>query len=194
VDSSPLVKKEWVLTREAFTKLLACLDADEERAGEKYEDLRLMLMKFFDWRGASFPEECADETLNRAARKLEEGEAIRDLTTYCYGVARLVFLETLKQPESRHEPLDDLDLAADPPEEDAGEQHRLECFQGCLRSLPDESRTVILRYYQEEKRSKINNRLALATSLGIPLNALRSRAQRIREKLEQCVTRCLKKK
>ena len=41
-----------------------------------------------------------------------------------------------------------------------------------------------------EKRGKIDNRLSLAEKLGIPLNALRSRAQRVRAKLEQCVNRC----
>jgi DNA-directed RNA polymerase specialized sigma24 family protein len=35
--------------------------------------------------------------------------------------------------------------------------------------------------------------VALAERLDIPLNALRSRAQRIRDKLEQCVTRCGRK-
>jgi hypothetical protein len=66
---NPLVS-EWTLTEEAFAKFLAQLDPDTERAGERYETLRLTLVKFFDWRGAHFPEECADETFNRVARKI----------------------------------------------------------------------------------------------------------------------------
>ena len=62
-------RSEWTLTEEAFATFLACLDADKERAGEKYELLRLKLLKFFDWRGAHFPEECVDETFNRALEK-----------------------------------------------------------------------------------------------------------------------------
>ncbi|HZF40171.1 MAG TPA: hypothetical protein VE715_15195 [Blastocatellia bacterium] len=31
-------------------------------------------------------------------RKLEEGETIRDLPTYCHGLARQVFLRSLERP------------------------------------------------------------------------------------------------
>src|SRR5512138_898422 len=92
---------EWTLTEEAFTRLLAHLDPERERAGEKYETLRLTLMKFFDWRGAHFPDEYADETLNRVARRIESGETIRDIATYCHGVARMIFLEALRRPEHK---------------------------------------------------------------------------------------------
>jgi DNA-directed RNA polymerase specialized sigma24 family protein len=60
--------------------------------------------------------------------------------------------------------------------------------------LPVESLQLILQYYSDEKREKINRRLAMAERLGIPLNALRSRAQRIRNRLEECVNGCLNKK
>jgi hypothetical protein len=39
-----------------------------------------------------------DETFNRVMRKLEEVETIRDLPTYCQGVARLVLLQSLERP------------------------------------------------------------------------------------------------
>ena len=61
----------------------------------------------------------------------------------------------------------------------------------CLNELPTESNQLILQYYEDERRVKINNRQAMADRLGIPLNALRSRVQRIRDKLEQCITHCL---
>jgi DNA-directed RNA polymerase specialized sigma24 family protein len=151
-----------------------------------------MLMKLFDWRGALFPEECADETLNRVIRKIDEGQTIRDIPTFCQGVARLVFLETLKSPDSKRANLEDLSpavlTAPDPPERDP----RQECFGRCLNELPPESRRLILQYYSEVKRKKIDNRLAMAELLGIPLNALRSRAQRVRNRLEDCVNRCMK--
>ena len=78
------------LTGVAFAKLLDCLDADREQAGEKYEDLRRTLLRFFEWRGAPFPEEHADETFNRVACRLDEGVEIKNLGGYCYQVARLV--------------------------------------------------------------------------------------------------------
>ena len=182
----------WILTEEAFAKFLAYLDPDKEQAGERYESLRLTLVKFFDWRGAHFPEECADETFNRVARKIESGEAVRDIATFCNGVARMIFLESTRSPEHRTISLEALSspVTATSAPVEAGTQR--DCFEQCLNNLPDETRQLILGYYQSERRGKIDNRLALAKELGIPLNALRNRAQRVRAKLEQCVKQCSK--
>src|SRR5262249_34915539 len=76
-------RKEWELTPEAFSKLLAELTPDPEVAGEKYEDLRGQLIKFFEWRGLLFPDQHADETLNRVARKIDEGERVeKNITAF----------------------------------------------------------------------------------------------------------------
>ena len=187
-------KSEWTLSAEALARFLACLDPDSDSAGAKYESLRLTLMKYFDWRGAHFPEECADETINRVIRKIDEGETIRDIPTYCHGVARLVLLEKLKSPESRRTDFEELPPAALVAPEPEEKDERQDCFERCLKELPVESRQLILQYYSDEKREKIDRRLSLAKRLSIPLNALRSRAQRIRNRLEECVNVCLKKK
>src|SRR5262245_61309060 len=100
MNGGSVSKSQGTLNAESLAKFLACLDPDPDRAGARYESLRLTLMKFFDWRGAHFPEECADETINRVIRKIDEGESIRDVPTYCQGVARLVLLEKLKGPDS----------------------------------------------------------------------------------------------
>src|SRR5262245_52524896 len=89
------------LSEKAFALLLGHLDADPGRAGERYEDLRRTLVHFFEWRGAPFPDQHADESLDRVARRLTEGVEIKNIGGYCYTVARLVFLETLKAPDSR---------------------------------------------------------------------------------------------
>jgi DNA-directed RNA polymerase specialized sigma24 family protein len=183
---------EWILTEEAFAKFLACLDPDPARAGEKYEELREALVKFLDWRGAPFPEELVDETFNRVTRKLYEGETIRDLASYCHGVARLVFLQSLEHPSAKRVELEELPpIAVSEPEPDVANA-RQECLIRCLRRLPVENRELIIEYYRKEKREKIDHRAAQAAKLGIPLNALRSRAQRIRDKLERCIRKCCK--
>ncbi|MFN0085601.1 MAG: hypothetical protein ACKVX9_09455 [Blastocatellia bacterium] len=190
MDAAITSGSQWALTREALARFLACLDADAERAGEKYEAIRLRLMKFFDWRGAHFPEECADVTINRVIRKLDGGEELQDLETYCLGVARLVFLETLKHPQRRHIGLEEAPVITAPAvEEEESDQNR--CFHRCLGELPPDSRRLVLHYYQDERRDKINNRQAMADRLGIPLNALRNRVQRIRDRLERCIEQCL---
>jgi DNA-directed RNA polymerase specialized sigma24 family protein len=88
-----LGKTVWTLTPEAFERLLASFDSDRERAGQKYENTRRKLLEFFEARGSRAPDEHADETLNRVARKIVEGEAIENLNNYCYGVARFLWLE-----------------------------------------------------------------------------------------------------
>ena len=185
------------LTAKAFTKLLASLGENREQAGEKYEDLRRTLIRFFEWRGAPFPEEHTDETFNRVARKLDEGVDIKNIGGYCYEAARLVCLEALKSRESRRAPLEEIKLEVTVPEttdETAEKEQRLTCLDDCLHVLPVESRELIKEYYSDEKRGRIDRRKALADSLGLRRDALANRAQRVRDKLEQCVTRCLKKK
>src|SRR5438309_6302132 len=101
-------KKDWTLTKEAFERLLSSLDARRDRAGEKYENVRRKLIEFFEARGSHSPADHADETINRVARRLDEGESIQDLSAYFYGVARLLFKETLRRHDK--EPIT-LDLA-----------------------------------------------------------------------------------
>ena len=100
------------LTVEAFAKLLKAFDADRQRAGEKYEDLRRILIRFFEWRGAPFPEDHTDETFNRVARKLDEGVDVKNIGGYCYEVARLVCLEALKGPDTKRSPLESINWQA----------------------------------------------------------------------------------
>ncbi|HZS45055.1 MAG TPA: hypothetical protein VFC63_08140 [Blastocatellia bacterium] len=184
------------LTSASFTRLLTSLDSDPERAGEKYEDLRRTLIRFFEWRGAPFPEDHTDETFNRIARKLCEGIEIKNISAYSYEVGRLVYLETLKGKDSKREPLQ-TDLA-DKSQTDI--EHRLDlekrllCLEQCLDNLPVESRTLIVEYYQEDKRDRIERRKVLAEELGLQREALANRAQRLRDKLERCVTICSNKK
>ena len=67
---------KWTLTQDAFDRLLIALGGDRDRGGEKYLEIRTNLTRFFEWRGCSFPEDHADETFNRIAKKIDEGEQI----------------------------------------------------------------------------------------------------------------------
>lgn len=184
-------RKTWVLHQAAFDKLLAHLDDDRERGGEKYETIRRKLVRFFEWRGSLSPEDHADEVINRVAKRIDGGEEILDLTNYFYGVARMLFLETLKQLDKEAAALENVPRLQDPQEERYESDRRLECLEMCLRNLPAESSELIIYYYRKEKGAKIEDRKALAERLSIPLNALRIRAHRIRTKIEQCINDCL---
>lgn len=185
------------LTAQAFIKLLERLGEDEEQAAQKYEDLRRTLIRYFEWRGAPFPEEHTDETFNRLARKLNSGVEIRDIGDYSYEVARLVSLETLKARHNRNEQFDEVEhetVAPNTSDEIVEKEDRLTCLDDCLNALQSESRDLIMEYYVDEARGRIDRRKDLAARLGLRRDALANRAQRLRDKLEQCVTRCLRKK
>ncbi len=185
------------LTAESFTRLMSCLDANRERAGEKYEDLRRTLIRFFEWRGAPYPEEHADEAFNRIGRKLAEGVEIKSLSAYSYEVARLVFLETTKGTDSKRLSLESVKVdpvASNLTEEVAEKELRMTCLEDCLRTLPGESAELILEYYQYDKRGQVERRRALADRFGLRRDALANRVQRLRDKLQLCVSVCLRKK
>jgi DNA-directed RNA polymerase specialized sigma24 family protein len=182
------------LSAVGLARLLTRLDADAQRAAAEYERLRRTLVRFFDLRGAWPPEECADDCLDRLARRLEaeqDDEPIEDVWRYAYGIARLVLLERLRKPAPAS--IDDQDLtnlAAPASHADADGDPLQECFDSCLAAQPAEHRTLALQYYVAEGQAKIDNRRSLARTLGITENALRRRVQRIREQLERCTQDC----
>jgi len=184
------------LTAEAFSQLLSTLGASDDQAGERYEDLRRTLIRFFEWRSGPFPEELADETLTRVARKLTEGIKIRNIGSYCYEVARFVLLEAQKGKDSKRVPLDSEQFRSpnNTTEEADEKQLRLGCLDDCLKLLPQESRELILSYYNYDRSGQIDRRKTLAEKLGVKREALANRAQRLRDKLQHCVTACVRKK
>ena len=177
-------------TSTGFTRLLARLGSEPAQAAREYERLRFTLEKFFDWRGAWPPEECADETLDRLVVKLEGETEIADLWSYARGIARLVLLEWQRRPAPV--PIGDSELpdrvaAPDPP---SGDEPLRACFDRCLSELPADGRTLVLDYYEAERRDRIVNRRQLARRLGVSESALRNRVQRVRDRLERCVLKC----
>jgi DNA-directed RNA polymerase specialized sigma24 family protein len=179
------------LTPEGFEALLSQLDPDRERAGEIYEAIRYKLVRLFEWRGCSSPEDLADETINRVARRLAEGIELRANDPYGYfcGVAHLVYKEILRRALREHRALASGDWPPAAVEEEEPSGARLECLRRCLAQLPQDQRDLVLRYHQGE--NNIRNRQQLAREEGIPMNALRIRVHRVRRKLESCVHSCL---
>src|SRR4051812_11112551 len=100
-------KSDWTLTQQAFRRLLEWLDEGKGSEGDSYLEIRKRLVLFFDRKNCRLPEELADETLNRVARRLEEeGKIVGDSPArYCYIVARFVLLEWFRE-EKRLEPLE----------------------------------------------------------------------------------------
>ena len=77
------------LSKPHLDALLAALGS-----GERYVKLRDKLVDFFLWNRSNRPQEDADETMDRLARRIAEGEPIVNLASYAQKIARLVLLES----------------------------------------------------------------------------------------------------
>ena len=187
----PPPRKSHVLAQEDFDRLLGWLDQDQEQAGLVYEKIRWRLITIFAARGCAVPEELADETIDRVARRVSEIEPgyTGDKALYFFGVANNVHHEYLKRPQppaQQDEPIDG--------QHDRDEQERLhQCLEQCLRKLSEDSRQMLLRYYSQEKQAKIHLHKEMAEKLGITINTLRLRVLRMKEKLQPCIERCLER-
>jgi RNA polymerase sigma factor (sigma-70 family) len=180
------MKVDLSLTQEQFDELLAWLDADHARAGEKYEAIRRRLITIFLNRGCGEAEDLADETINRVAKKVGalKGDYVGEPAPYFYGVAKRVLMEHLRSCSRRTQ--------APPPAPARGEMEpQLNCLDECLGKLSPESRQLILRYYEGQKGAKISSHKEMGERLLINAGALRGRVHRIRVKLEKCVRECL---
>jgi DNA-directed RNA polymerase specialized sigma24 family protein len=198
MDGPSTLKKDWTVTQAAFDRLLQQLDPDRERAGEVYEQIRNKLTKFFQWRGCATPEDYADRTIDRVARRVGEGAEFQTQNVYVFfhGVAINVLREHWKEVQKADvKPLDEVQppQAADTAPETEQKERKLECLDGCVQRLPANQLVLITEYHQGEGGAKIARRNELAKQLNIPLNALRIRAYRIRGELETCISECVKR-
>jgi RNA polymerase sigma factor (sigma-70 family) len=181
----------WELTHQALDCFLNSLGADRDQAGARYLEVHRNLARFFEWRGCPSPEDHADEVITRVAKRLADGEPIRDPATYAIGVARFLLLEIHKNLEKERR------IAAAQPQAQPGAsesenlERRAECLRLCLEKLSPDNRELILQYYEGEKSRKIENRKRLTEKLRLTVSTLRMRALRIRESLQQCVENCI---
>jgi DNA-directed RNA polymerase specialized sigma24 family protein len=196
-------RESWTPKQTAFRAFLSWLDEGTDSGGGKYLEVRRRLVLYFDRKNCSSPDDLADETLSRVARKLEEQGAITNVTPlhYCYIVAKFVFLESLRSGKR----IDAISKnaaqtgvpgivevsSAGPGAGLDNQQQRFACLERCLSKLRAEDRDLIVEYYRGQQRSKIEGRSRLAARLGLTANALTIRACRIRGKLEACVRGCL---
>jgi DNA-directed RNA polymerase specialized sigma24 family protein len=185
-----------VIMKEPFDELLAWLDHDRDRAGEKYESIRRSLIKIFSWAGCSDVEGMTDETIDRVAARVQElresyeGEP----ALYFYGVARMLIKESWRSGRMLV-PLDEArDFEATPhadEEEDFGREY--DCLEHCMERLSPADRELVVAYYMKEKQAKIDHRKELARRRGMLTNALRVKVHRLRDVLERCIERCVER-
>ena len=173
----------------AFEQFLCWLGPDPESAGRKYELIRDRLIMMFRARRCVFAEDLADTTFERVARKLTSltAEFTGDPARYFYGVAKKVYLEYQHEIISNRKRAGCL-LPTRTEEEDL--ERMLEQLDDALSAIPKSDRELILTYYTDSGRNKINHRRALATQFGIGPNALRLRVFRIRREIKNYIFGC----
>lgn len=188
-------RQPWRLDKQGFDALLDALAAvskNRDDASRRYSALRGRLSRFFEWNGADQPDELADQTLDRLARRISTqdgslGEVILDPEKYAVGIARLVLRETWRRQQRAERVLAvvSMNLEAQGQRDSARIEALAALLDECLMALPPESRSMIERYYCAEGDNQIEARQRLAAELGISNNALRNRAMRIRAELEE---------
>jgi hypothetical protein len=179
------------LTQTALRRLLQVLDADADRAADRYRDLHEGLCALFHFWGASETAELADRTLDRVAMKLDEGVVVAPdaIGRYTRGVARMILHESHRTLEKEHRTLAEFDRT-NMPDERRGRV--LDALEHCLGTLAAHERTLVLDYYAAEGSDATHVRQRLAVRIGVSWTALRIRVLRLRQRLEVCVSEAMK--
>jgi len=195
--------KQRDLTQESFRELLAFLDPDTQRAAAQYEKVREKLIRLFEWRGCTPGADYADETIDRVARRIQEGIEREPDNPFLYfhGVALNVIREKWRRSGLEPVSLEALRPAEeprlDPLEADrvrksrAEDERRMGCLAECLDHLPPVSRELLTVYHLGGVGRHIGRRKDLAVTLKLSSPALRLRVYRVRRQLERCMKVCL---
>jgi DNA-directed RNA polymerase specialized sigma24 family protein len=181
--------EERTITQEQFNVLLDWLGPDKESAANRYEVIRRRLIRVFGSRGCDEAETLADVTIDRVTLKAPElnGNYVGDPALYFYGVANNVFHEWCRRRKRTRETVipdlrkDDLD--------DREAEYR--CLEKCLSRLAVQVREMMVEYYRDDKRARIERRREMAARLGITPGALQIKTSRVRARLGECVRECL---
>jgi hypothetical protein len=181
--------KKREIDQEKFEKLLNWLSPDMELAGNKYESIRLRLIKFFTLRGASSPDELADVAIDIVTEKIDSilGTYEGDPALYFHGVGKNILLKYKNVAQLELPP--HLTYQNGSEEDYISERHG--CLENCLQKLKTDDRELITAYYQESKSEKIKLRKSLADKKGVSARNLRVYVHRLKEILEKCIRQCI---
>ena len=182
------MKSGSAISKESFEALLSWLNPDPDIAGQKYETIRVGLIRVFVSQGFNDAEDLADLTINRVISRLSDIRVgyVGEPATYFHGVARKIILEARRRKEIATSELPErLSQIINTSDE-------YECLLKCLKLLSREKRELILDYHLYEGQDKITQHRLQAEERGITEGALRVQAHRIRLILEKCVLDCTK--
>jgi DNA-directed RNA polymerase specialized sigma24 family protein len=175
------------ITADNFAALLGALGDTSQERGIQYETLRSKLIFFFARRSLQFPEDLADEVLDRLAHRIAEGVDIASPPAFALGIARYVAQEqSAKQIHSQ-----DVDEAFwnNVPAHliTQNEEEEISRMERCMKKLPRSEARLLRSYYLAATDNSMQIRKSLANDLGISANALRQRVFLARQNLRECM-------
>ncbi len=183
------------MRRDTLDKILELLGPDQEAAASEYQRLHQRLCRFFEWNSAEDPAALADEAIDRVAKRVAEGDAgrkVQNPSAFARGIARLLLLEEARRRQKEMAAIQQWD--AQRKESTGTEAEEIDAaLQRCLKKMQPERRSLIERYYLYDGSDKAKWHQKLASELGLTINALRNRALRSRQELEECIRKSLAK-
>lgn len=189
------MRKDTAINEDDFNDLLEWLSPDREEAGEKYEEIREGLEKFFIFHRCNDAAALADETINRVALKVStftEDKKVKKISIF-YGFAKKILLECRSETASK-----EIQMEPSLPLEDkfalAGEENpRMGCLEKCLAHLSAAEREMVLSYYSKDKSAKFEFRKKMAEKRNLRVGTLHTKVHRIKLGLKKCIEDCLGK-
>lgn len=201
--------ERWDINEEVGRKFLQVLDPDPLEAEARYERIRRKLILYISRHLGSIkqgdPDDLADETIRRAARKIgEEGvELTGSVEQYCYGIAYHVLQEYWDKAKATREKEEQLEGVPNIPAKESAErppiknyldEQNLACLRRCLKEHFSKLEiAAILRYHdlQPDPGQTKQIRKTLAKRFKTSPKNLANRMDRHREKLLRCIKLCL---
>jgi DNA-directed RNA polymerase specialized sigma24 family protein len=148
------------------------------------------LVRFLRWSRAQEAEDVASESILRLVQNLRDGQQVLNLDAYARQIARNVLLEERRRTRRDIQFRSSALPAMAGPSTDRAEALS-RCMERCMKScLSEQEIRLIEAYYGGDAVSHIAQRKALREKLGLSENALRLKAFRVRQKLQECIKRC----
>lgn len=186
------MKPPWSPTPESFEKLLTWLSSNREEGAERYEKIRLRLIKYFVCNACGDADEhLADKTIDRVMKKLDQDE-IPDPFTGDKNLYFLAFARNIRREHYNDQSREITHLAIDPDRVQAEAESI--CLEECARILRQEDRSLAIEYYRYDKTTKVAHHSNLAVQFNLSLSGLRTRVRRVRERLRPCIEECIERR
>lgn len=135
--------------------------------------------------GIADPGAAADESLDRAARRIAEGTEIPDINKFCLGIARFIVMEEWRRKNRESEAFAKFSETQSVSE---AELEYLKLMKECFSQLPEYDREFLNSYCTGPTgRLRAEYRRKLADRLQMSMTAMRIRVMRLRQGLEGCV-------